>query len=140
MVRVAARAPGAAYPGRGAPRWDRDANDDRLLAQAPGLDVPAQLPAGGRPGALFDPIDLPVDAARPPSVGARAIEGIYTAVFSGVIEVSNPSGRVLVPVGQGAFVPPAPTLPPQLLPAAPLFMERDRELERGRLFPGQCPR
>ena len=26
------------------------------------------------------------------------------------------------------------------LPAAPLFMERDRELDRGRLLPGQCTR
>lgn len=140
MMGVAAWSLGADFPRWGVARGARDWYDDRLLAQAAGPAAPGLPRIGAPPGGLFDPIDLPVEAARPPSVGARATEGIYTAVFAGAIEVSNPSGRIVVPVGQGAFVPPAPTLPPQLLPAAPLFMERDRELDRGRLLPGQCPR
>jgi hypothetical protein len=37
-------------------------------------------------------------------------------------------------------VPAAVTLPPRTLPAAPAFMERDRELDRSKLTPEQCPR
>jgi hypothetical protein len=89
---------------------------------------------------MFDPLDLPADQARPPSTAQVAVEGIYTAVFSGLIELANPTASILIAAGQGGFAPIVPTLPPQLLPTAPAFLERDRELERGRLYPEQCPR
>lgn len=140
MIGVASSSWGTDSTRWGDARGARDWYDDRLMAQATSPAGPVLPPIGAPTGGLFDPVDLPVEAARPSIVGARATEGIYTAVFSGTIEVRNPNGSVVVPVGQGAFVPPAPTLPPQLLPAAPLFMERDRELDRGRLLPGQCTR
>lgn len=115
-----------------APQWFAQAAPTPALPVAPLLQPP-------RAGGLFDPLDLPVEAARPPSAAERAQLGIYTAVFSGLIEVSNTRGQVLVPASQGAFVPLV-ALPPRILPAAPVFMERDRELERSRLFPGQCLR
>jgi hypothetical protein len=54
------------------------------------------------------------------------------------VSVANPLGEVLVGRGQGAFSPLLPTFLPRLLPASPDYMERDRELERARLFPGMC--
>jgi hypothetical protein len=116
--------------------WPGDA--PRLAQLA--LPSPGPVAPGPRTGALFDPMDLPVDQVRPPSAAQAAVEGIYTAVFTGLIELANPSASILIAAGQGGFVPLMPDVPPQLLPAAPAFMERDRELERGRLFPGQCPR
>jgi hypothetical protein len=116
--------------------WPGDA--PRLAQLSPPSPGPAA--PGPRAGALFDPMDLPVDQARPPSAAQAAVEGVYTAVFTGLIELANPSASILIAAGQGGFAPLVPTVPPQLLPAAPAFMERDRELERGRLFPGQCPR
>jgi len=114
------------------PEWFAQAAPPPALPAVPLLQPP-------RAGGLFDPLDLPVEAARPPGAAERAQLGIYTAVFSGLIEVSNARGQVLVPASQGAFVPLV-ALPPRVLPAAPVFMERDRELERSRLFPGQCLR
>jgi len=103
----------------------------------PGTETPGP---GPRTSAMFDPLDLPADQARPPSTAQVAVEGIYTAVFSGLIELANPTASILIAAGQGGFAPIVPTLPPQLLPTAPAFLERDRELERGRLYPEQCPR
>jgi len=123
-----ARAEAWGWPGD-APRLAQ------LSPPSPGLAAP-----GPRTGALFDPMDLPVDQARPSSAAQAAVEGVYTAVFTGLIELANPSASILIAAGQGGFAPLVPTVPPQLLPAAPAFMERDRELERGQLFPGQCPR
>jgi len=104
--------------------------------------TPVQLGAAPAPrvSGLFDPLDLPREAARPPSAAERPQQGIYTAVFSGRIALSNPRGQILVPAGQGGFAPIVPTVPPRPLPAAPRFMELDKELERGKLFPGQCPK
>ncbi|MGA1328313.1 MAG: FecR domain-containing protein [Rubrivivax sp.] len=103
----------------------------------PGTETPGP---GPRTSAMFDPLDLPADLTRPPSTAQVAVEGIYTAVFSGLIELANPAASILIAAGQGGFAPIVPTLPPQLLPTAPAFLERDRELERGRLYPEQCPR
>lgn len=108
----------------------------------------AQVGAPGLPGGmaqspsrnLFDPLDLSADAARPASVGVAPAQGVFTAVFSGTIEVGNPLGRVLVTQGQGTFVGLQAVQAPVVLPAAPAFMERDAELQRGRLYPEQCPR
>jgi len=114
------------------------------LAQAPeppGMR-PVQFSAGQGPrvGGLFDPLDLPRDAARPPSAGERPQQGIYTAVFAGRIALTNPRGQILIPAGQGGFAPLVPTIPPRPLPAAPRFMELDKELDKSKLYPGQCPK
>jgi hypothetical protein len=89
---------------------------------------------------LFDPRDIPPEGVRPAGAAQRPEPGVYAAVFEGMIAVDNPTGRILVPAGQGAFSPPLGTLPPRLLPVAPRFMERDRELERSRLAPDECIR
>jgi hypothetical protein len=106
------------------------------------LVVPVQLNSAPAPrvSGLFDPLDLPREAAQPPSAAERAQLGVYTAVFSGQISLSNPLGQILVAAGEGGFAPLLPTAPPRPLPASPRFMELDRELERGKLFPGQCPK
>jgi hypothetical protein len=112
-----------------------------LIAQAAAAPQPPTLPTPGpRTSGLFDPLDIPRDAARPPSAAERAQRGVYTAVFEGRITLANPRGQILIPAGQGGFSPPAPTVPPRPLPAAPRFMELDKELDRGKLFPGQCPK
>jgi hypothetical protein len=104
--------------------------------------VPVQLgsPPAPRVGGLFDPLDIPRDSARPPSAGEKPQQGIYTAVFAGRIALANPRGQIVVPAGQGGFAPIAPTVPPRPLPAAPRFMELDKELGKEKLFPGQCPK
>ena len=107
--------------------------------------MPVQVGPGGAPmptvRGLFDPADLPVDAVRPPISTQRPGAGIYAAVFEGVITMGNPTGRIFIPASQGGFAPVlGTTAPPQVLPAAPRFMEVDRELQRPRLFPGQCAR
>jgi hypothetical protein len=112
-----------------------------LIAQAaPASRAPTLPTPGPRTGGLFDPMDIPRDAARPPSAAERAQVGVYTAVFEGRITLANPGGQILIPAGQGGFAPPVPTIPPRPLPAAPRFMELDKELDRGKLFPGQCPK
>jgi hypothetical protein len=129
------------------PRW-APAQEDAVLAR-PASEarlVPVQLPPGGASPmpnvrGLFDPADLPVDAARPPMSTQQPAAGIYAAVFEGVITMGNPSGRIFIPASQGGFAPVLGTAaPPRVLPAAPRFMETDRELQRPRLFPGQCVR
>ena len=97
-------------------------------------------PLTRRARALFDPRDMPVDAVRPPGAVLRPEPGVYAAVFEGLIAVANPAGQLLVPAGQGAFSPPDGRMPPRLLPVSPDFMERDRELERSRMSPGECIR
>ena len=112
-----------------------------LIAQAaPASQAPTLPTPGPRTGSLFDPMDIPRDAARPSSAAERAQVGVYTAVFEGRITLANPGGQILIPAGQGGFAPPVPTIPPRPLPAAPRFMELDKELDRGKLFPGQCPK
>ena len=129
------------------PRWappQEDAVVARTVLEA--RLVPVQLSPGGAPSmpnvrGLFDPADLPVDAVRPPISTQRPAAGIYAAVFEGVITMGNPSGRIFIPASQGGFAPVLGTAaPPRVLPAAPRFMETDRELQRPRLFPGQCVR
>jgi hypothetical protein len=117
--------------------------DDTL----PGQSVPmaanhrVQLGAFGALGQrLFDPRDIAPDTLRPAGAGQRPEPGVYAAVFEGLISVANPVGRILVPAGQGAFSPPDGRLPPRLLPVSPDFMERDRELDRSRMSPGECIR
>ncbi len=102
-----------------------------------------QLPAAGqgpRVGGLVDPLDIPRDSARPASAAERPQQGIYTAVFQGRIALANPRGQIVVPAGQGGFAPITPTVPPRPMPAAPRFMELDKELGKEKLFPGQCPK
>jgi hypothetical protein len=102
-----------------------------------------QLPAAGpgpRVGGLVDPLDIPRDSARPASAAERPQQGIYTAVFQGRIALANPRGQIVVPAGQGGFAPISPTVPPRPMPAAPRFMELDKELGKEKLFPGQCPK
>jgi hypothetical protein len=108
--------------------------------QAPQM-VPVQLGStpGPQVGGLFDPLDLPREAASPASARESPQQGVYTAVFSGQIAVSNPRGQILVPAGQGGFAPIIPTVPPRPVPAAPRFMELDNQLGKDKLFPGQCP-
>jgi len=97
-------------------------------------------PAGGvsETASLIDPLEVAPEAARPASVTEQPALGTYVAVFEGLVSVSNPLGELLVGPGQGAFSPLLPTFMPRLLPASPDYMERDRELERSRLFPGMC--
>jgi hypothetical protein len=47
---------------------------------------------------------------------------------------------VTVGAGQGAFAPLLPTAAPRALAASPIFMERDLDLERSRLYPEMCVR
>jgi hypothetical protein len=107
------------------------------IAQA----TPLGAPGGGvtPPRGGLDPLDIPVDAARPPGAGAALEQGVYTAVFQGQIALARPAGQILIPAGQGGFAPATPQ-PPRALPAAPAFMERDQQLDRSRLQPEQCPR
>jgi hypothetical protein len=116
-----------------------------LLAQAsPGTSgsAPPSSPAplAPRTGSLFDPMDIPREAARPASVAEAPRLGVYTAVFEGQIAMSNPSGQIQISAGQGGFSPPIPTLPPTSLPASPSFMEKDQVLNKQSLTPGQCPK
>lgn len=105
-------------------------------APAP-LDTPAAQPTGTPP---TDPLDIPVEGSRPPSVAEQPVPGAYLAVFDGLVSVSNALGEVVVGLSQGAFVPLLPTAPPRALPASPLYMERDLELDRSRLYPEMCVR
>jgi hypothetical protein len=91
-----------------------------------------------RTSGLFDPNDIPRDTSRPPSAGERPQQGVYVATFEGQISLTTPGGQILIPAGQGGFAPPIPTAPPRAMPAAPRFMEQDSELERSKLYPGQC--
>ena len=89
-------------------------------------------------GTLPDPLDIPADAVQPPSSTGPAMEGTYTAVFDGLVSVSNAGGQVLVSAGQAAFTVPDGRTPPKVLPSAPAFMERDKELQKSKLNPNQC--
>lgn len=112
----------------------------QLAQLSPGtsaLGAPSLPRIGGRG---LDPLDIPVDAARPPGANERPSPGVYTAVFEGRIALSKPTGQIIIPAGQGGFAPAAVTLPPRPLPAAPAFMERDKELDRSKLTPDQCAR
>lgn len=112
-----------------------------LIAQAPPAPAPGVSgPQAPRTSGLFDPNDMPRDAARPPSAGERPQLGVYVATFEGQVSLTNPAGQILIPAGQGGFTPPIPTSPPRPMPAAPRFMEQDKELERSKLYPGQCSR
>lgn len=118
--------------------WRPPVSRDPMLAQASPQGLAG---AGGLPSRnLFDPLDLSVEAASPASARLAPEQGVFTAVFSGAIEIGNALGRVQVAQGQGAFVSLQATQAPLLLPAAPAFMDRDAELQRGRLYPEQCPR
>ena len=110
-----------------------------LIAQAtPALPSPG--PLAPRTGSLFDPMDIPREAARPPSVAEAPKLGIYTAVFEGQIAMANPQGQIQINAGQGGFAPITPTVPPTALPASPAFMEKDQVLNKQSLTPGQCPK
>lgn len=87
---------------------------------------------------LFDPLDIPVDAARVADPAQRLALGVYTAVFEGQIELSTPSGKLLISAGQGGFAPAGGESPPVLLPVPPRFMEFDTELDRAKIFPLSC--
>ncbi len=119
--------------------WRPPVSRDPMLAQGALQGLGGA--GGGSPSRnLFDPLDLSVEAASPASARIAPEQGVFTAVFSGAIEIGNALGRVLVAQGQGAFVSLQATQAPLLLPAAPAFMDRDAELQRGRLYPEQCPR
>ena len=115
-----------------------------LLAQAPpGTALPppsSPAPLAPRTGSLFDPMDIPREAARPASVAEAPRLGVYTAVFEGQIAMANPQGQIQISAGQGGFAPPTATLPPNTLPASPAFMEKDQVLNKQSLTPGQCPK
>ena len=113
-----------------------------LIAQAtPGTPaLPSPAPLAPRTGSLFDPMDIPREAARPPSVAEAPKLGVYTAVFEGQIAMANPSGQIQISAGQGGFAPPTATVPPTPLPASPAFMEKDQVLNKQSLTPGQCPK
>jgi len=116
-----------------------------LLAQAtPGTGSTPALPSPGplapRTGSLFDPMDIPREAARPPSVAEAPKLGVYTAVFEGQIAMTNPRGQIQINAGQGGFAPVTGTVPPTTLPASPAFMEKDQVLNKQSLTPGQCPK
>jgi hypothetical protein len=115
------------------------------------VDVPAEdgdqapEPAGPSPSRLtspdpLDPLDISPDSARPLSVAEQPQRGIYVAVFQGMVSLSNGLGEVTVGAGQGAFAPLLPTAAPRALAASPIFMERDLDLERSRLYPEMCVR
>jgi len=114
-----------------------------LIAQATPGTTPA-LPSPGpltpSTGSLFDPMDIPREAARPPSVAETPKLGVYTAVFEGQIAMANPQGQIQINAGQGGFAPITPTVPPTTLPASPAFMEKDQVLNKQSLTPGQCPK
>ena len=130
-----------AWPGA-APR---DGAPGAWSGQMPPLHIAQATPLGAPGGGIapphggLDPLDIPVDAARPPGAGAALEQGVYTAVFQGQIALARPAGQILIPAGQGGFAPATPQ-PPRALPAAPAFMERDQQLDRSRLQPEQCPR
>jgi hypothetical protein len=130
-------------PATAAPRVAPLQDDAPPMASAAAgaILLPAQAgtPAlGGR--SLFDPRDIAPEGVRPPASVERPQAGVYAAVFEGMIAMRNPTGQILVPAGQGGFSPLLTTLPPRVLPVAPRFMERDRELERSRLSPEECRR
>jgi hypothetical protein len=115
------------------------------------VDVPAEdgdqasEPPGPSPSRLaspdpLDPLDISPDSARPLSVAEQPQRGIYVAVFQGMVSLSNRLGEVTVGAGQGAFAPLLPTAAPRALAASPIFMERDLDLERSRLYPEMCVR
>jgi hypothetical protein len=114
-----------------------------LIAQAAPTTTPAlpsPSPLTPSTGSLFDPMDIPREAAHPPSVAETPKLGIYTAVFEGQIAMANPQGQIQISAGQGGFAPITPTVPPTALPASPAFMEKDQVLNKQSLTPGQCPR
>jgi hypothetical protein len=116
-----------------------------LLAQAapgaPGTPAPSSpAPLAPRTGSLFDPMDIPREAARPASVAEAPRLGVYTAVFEGQIAMANPQGQIQISAGQGGFAPPTATVPPTALLASPAFMEKDQVLNKQSLTPGQCPK
>jgi hypothetical protein len=102
--------------------------------------LPSPGPLTPSTGSLFDPMDIPREAARPPSVAETPKLGVYTAVFEGQIAMANPQGQIQVNAGQGGFAPITPTVPPTTLPASPAFMEKDQVLNKQSLTPGQCPK
>jgi hypothetical protein len=109
--------------------------------QAPELPPRPPAPAlSPRQPALDDPLEIPLDRVRPPSVAEQPVRGVYVAVFQGLVSLGNQLGEVTVGVGQGAFAPLVSTVEPRALPASPIFMERDPELDRSRLFPESCVR
>lgn len=87
---------------------------------------------------LPDPMDIPAESVQPPTSKEPAVAGTYTAVFDGLVSVSNAGGQVLVSAGQAAFTTPDGRTPPRVLPSAPAFMERDKELQKSKLNPNQC--
>jgi hypothetical protein len=89
---------------------------------------------------LFNPSDIAVEAARPPSVAAPLQAGVVVAVFEGKIEMSTPQGRIELNTSQAGFAPTNSTLPPTKLPAAPASMEKDQVLNKNSMTPGQCPK
>ncbi len=119
----------------------------QLLAQAAPTTNPSSSSAGTgnatpapRTSGLFDPNDIPRDTARPSSAGERPQQGVYVATFEGLVSLTTPGGQILIAAGQGGYAPSIPAAPPRFMPAAPRFMEQDVELERSKLYPGQCPR
>jgi hypothetical protein len=104
------------------------------LPAAAAVQQPAPQPV------LTDPLDIPVEQARPATVTEQPSPGVYVAVFQGLVSVNNALGEVLVGVGEGAYVPLLTTQAPRALPAAPAFMEREPELDRTRLYPDMCVR
>lgn len=111
-----------------------------LWAQAapPSPGSPVVPPAAPAVKGMFDPTDIPVDAARPPGLNDVPARGVYTVVFQGQIQLSNPSGQVLVSAGQGAFSSFVERVAPKQLPVAPKFMELDKELDKSRIYPQSC--
>lgn len=106
-----------------------------------GADTPlSPAPTGPSGATQTDPLEIPLERSRPPSVSEQPTPGVYVAVFEGLVSVSNRLGEVLVGVGQGAYVPLLPTAEPRALPASPAFMERDPQLDRARLYPEMCVR
>jgi hypothetical protein len=114
--------------------------DGLLWAQAapkpPG--GPVLPPAAPAVKGVFDPSDIPVDAARPPGLNDVPTRGVYTAVFQGQVQFSNPTGQVLVSAGQGAFSSFVERVVPRLQPVAPKFMEIDKETDKAKLYPQSC--
>jgi hypothetical protein len=107
------------------------------LADARSVDAAASA-CPVRVDGVFDPLDIPVDAARMPDPGQQPGLGVYTAVFDGQIELSTPSGKLLIPAGKGGFAPAGGSSPPVLLPVPPRSMEFDTELDRAKIFPLSC--
>jgi hypothetical protein len=114
---------------------DVPADDGEQVAEPPPPAPPAPPPLDP-----LDPLDIPIDRVRPPSVVEPPQRGVYLAVFQGLVSLSNRLGEVTVGAGEGAFAPLLPTFEPRALAASPLFMERDLELDRPRLYPESCMR